>query len=134
VEYLAKSKVTLITGRSLAQGLGTELGKSTPKYRLNVAICEMSEETMSSLGLKHGYNVKISTQHGSVVVTAVKSSEDLPLGMVFMPYSPWSNLLIDSKTGGTGMPTYKGLSAEIETEVKESPMELSTLLQTFYRR
>jgi len=131
---LAKCKVTLTTGRSLAQGLGTELGKSTPKYRLNVAICELSEETMNSLGIEQGDNVRISTQFGSVVVTAVKGSEDLPLGMVFMPYSPWANLLIDSRTGGTGMPTYKGLTAEIETGVKEVPMELSKLLLTFYGR
>ncbi len=131
---MAKCKVTLTTGRSLAQGLGTELGKSTPKYRLNVAICELSEETMNSLGIEQGDNVRISTQFGSVVVTAVKGSEDLPLGMVFMPYSPWANLLIDSRTGGTGMPTYKGLTAEIETGVKEVPMELSKLLLTFYGR
>lgn len=134
MRFLAKCKVTLTTGRSLAQGLGTELGKSTPKYRLNVAICELSEETMNSLGIEQGDNVRISTQFGSVVVTAVKGSEDLPLGMVFMPYSPWANLLIDSRTGGTGMPTYKGLTAEIETGVKEVPMELSKLLLTFYGR
>jgi len=101
---------------------------------LNVAICELSEETMNSLGIEQGDNVRISTQFGSVVVTAVKGSEDLPLGMVFMPYSPWANLLIDSRTGGTGMPTYKGLTAEIETGVKEVPMELSKLLLTFYGR
>ena len=134
MRFLAKCKVTLITGRSLAQGLGTELGKSAPKYRLNVAICELSEETMNSLGIRQGDNVRISTQWGSVVVTAVKGSEDLPPGMVFMPYSPWSNLLIDSKTGGTGMPMYKGVAAEIETGVEESPMELNELLRTFYRR
>ncbi len=107
-------KAVLITGRTLGQGLGLELGKFSDIYYRHVAVCEMNPDDMAKLGLSNGSLVNVKTRHGRVTLRAMKSSEELPKGVVFIPYGPWVSLLIESETHGTGMPTFKGIEVEVE--------------------
>jgi len=79
----------------------------------------MSEEDMQKLGIKDGDRIKITTKYGSIVLTARRSKKIQQPGIVFIPYGPWANYVIDSSTEGTGMPLLKGLPAYIEPTAEE---------------
>lgn len=124
-------KVVLITGRTLAQGQSKEYGKTSAKYMESCATCEIDEADLAKMQIKVGENVKVTTKYGSVVVKAMKSREANP-GFIFIPYGPWANMLIGVETHGTGMPSFKGVEAEIEPAISEKVLGLEELLKTFY--
>ncbi|MFB0544045.1 MAG: molybdopterin dinucleotide binding domain-containing protein [Candidatus Bathyarchaeia archaeon] len=107
-------KAVLVTGRSLGQGLGIELGKSSDIYYRSVTTCEMNPEDMKKLGLGGGEHIRIMTDYGSVIVRAVEALEEVPPGVIFIPYGPWINLVVRTETHGTGMPSFKGIEVEVE--------------------
>lgn len=112
-------RVLIITGRTINQGCHKERGKLSKKYAESASICEMSEEDMQKLGIKDGDRIKITTKYGSIVLTARRSKKIQQPGIVFIPYGPWANYVIDSSTEGTGMPLLKGLPAYIEPTAEE---------------
>jgi formylmethanofuran dehydrogenase subunit D len=117
----SKLKIVILTGRTIDQGCGKEIGKASKEYVDSVAICEMNEEDMKNLGVKDGERVKVTTEFGSVVLTAKKSRRIRSPGAAFMPYGPWANFIMGSNTDGTGMPLLKGISASIERTDEEVP-------------
>jgi len=123
-----KLKVTLLTGRTINQGTGKEYGKFSEKYMENVALCQIDPEDMKKLGIKEGERVRVTTTFGSVVLKAVKSLRAPHSHVIFIPYGPWANVLIGPKTNGIGMPTFKGVPAEIEPS-EEKISTLRELLQ-----
>jgi len=127
-------KVTLLTGRTLRQGQGKEHGKLSELYRKSVAVCEMDPNDMKHLGIKENENVKIATDCGSVVVKAVKSLRAPHPGAVFVPYGPWVSMIMNSKTHGTGMPSLKGVEAEVEPAPKEPVLSLPELLKKHFKK
>ena len=125
--------VTLLTGRTLRQGQGKEYGKLSERYWKSVSICEVDPSDLVKLGIKAGKPVKITTSSGSVVVRAVKSMRGPHPGRIFVPYGPWASVIVDSKTDGTGMPSFKGVQAVIEPATQESEvLTLQQLLQHHY--
>ncbi len=131
---MPKLKVSLLTGRTLSQGQGKEYGKLSEEYWKSVAICEIDPDDMKRLEIKEGQNVKLTTGFGSAVVRAVKSARGPHPGVVFIPYGPWANLLVNPRTHGTGMPSFKGLSAEIEPAPGEQVLSLEELMKKHYKR
>ena len=127
-------EVTLITGRSLRQGSGKELGKLSDRYRDAVCICEMNAEDLEKLGIKAGVNVRVSTNVGSVVLKSALATQPLAQGTVFIPYGPYVNLLIDVKTDGTGMPHFKGVRAKVEPAPEEGVPDIKQLLITHFKK
>lgn len=119
----------LVTGRSLGQGLGIELGKYSKRYHGSVTVCEMNPKDMEGLGVKAGDTIRISTNFGYVIARVVESMQEIPSGIVFIPYGPWINTVVDPKTHGTGMPSFKGISVKIETVPKERVLELDELVK-----
>ena len=109
---MEKIKVTLISGRTSQQGVGLEVGKTSEEYFESVTYIELSAGDAGSLGVGGGDPVKVETAHGSVVVSA-KLSDKLEPGISFFPYGIWANQVFGSETGGTGMPKFKGVDAEI---------------------
>jgi formylmethanofuran dehydrogenase subunit D len=107
-------EVILLTGRTINQGCGKELGKFSESYMENVAVCEMNTEDMKKLGIKDKGNVKVTTEFGSVIVKAKKSRRLKAPSTVFVPYGPWANQVLASNTHGTGMPLLKGIKATVE--------------------
>jgi formylmethanofuran dehydrogenase subunit D len=107
-------EVSLLTGRTIDQGCGKELGKFSESYMESVAICEMNAEDMKNLRIRDNTKVKVTSQFGSVVVKAKKSRRLKTSGTVFIPYGPWANQILASNTNSTGMPLLKGIKATVE--------------------
>jgi len=131
---MPKLKVTLLTGRTIRQGQGKEYGKLSERYWKSVAICEIDPEDMKYLGIKENQSVKITTDYGSVVVKAVKSLRAPHRGAVFVPYGPWASVIVNPRTHGTGMPSFKGIEAVVEPASDQQVMHLQELLRQHYRK
>ncbi|MFQ6065276.1 MAG: molybdopterin dinucleotide binding domain-containing protein [Candidatus Bathyarchaeia archaeon] len=129
---MPKLKVTLLTGRTIDQGTRREHGKLSEKYQRSVAICEMDADDIKRLGIRENDNVKVITDFGSLVVRTVKSARAPHPGVIFIPYGPWASLIMDPETHGTGMPSLKGLPAEVEPAPKERVLNLSELLKEHF--
>jgi formylmethanofuran dehydrogenase subunit D len=125
---MPKLKVSLVTGRTINQGRGKESGKLTKEYLDSVTICQIDPDDMKDLGVKENTNVKVTTNFGSVVLKAVKSARAPHPKVVFVPYGPWASLIMNPKTHGTGMPSLKGIAAEIEPASAEEVLDLQDLL------
>jgi len=130
---MPKLKVSLLTGRTIDQGTGKEMGKLSKEYLESVVICQMDPEDMKFLGIKENNNVKIITDFGSVVMKAVKSARAPHPKVAFIPYGPWANIIMNPKTHGTGMPSFKGIPAEIEPAPEEKVLTLHDLLNQYHK-
>lgn len=128
---MARLRVSLITGRTVDQGRWKELGKLSREYMESVAICEIDPDDLKKLGLREGENVRVKTRFGSVILKAKKSKRRPHPGVVFIPYGPWASLVVDPETDGTGMPSLKGVDAEIEP-TDEDVMSLEDVLLSVY--
>ena len=67
-----KLRATLITGRTIDQGVGKEMGKGSKEYFDSSAVCFIDKADMIKLGIKSGTNVKVTSKYGSVIVKAQK--------------------------------------------------------------
>jgi formylmethanofuran dehydrogenase subunit D len=128
---MPKLKVSLLTGRTIDQGKGKEMGKLSKEYLESVIICQMDPKDMRSLGIKENTNVQVTTDFGSVVLRAVKSARTPHPKVVFIPYGPWASLIMNPKTHGTGMPSLKGIPAEVESAPNKKVPSLKSLLAQF---
>jgi formylmethanofuran dehydrogenase subunit D len=72
----------------------------------------------------------VSTNHGSVVVKALKSLRAPHPGIVYIPYGPWANVVVNPETHGIGMPSFKGVPAEVEPAPDKPVLSLKELLET----
>ena len=129
---MAKLKMTLLTGRSIDQGVGKELGKLTKEYENSVAVCELDPEDIKALDLQQKENVRVTTNSGSVVLRTAESKRSPHQGVAYVPYGPWVNVIIGTETSGTGMPSYKGVPVEIEPAGNEHVKNARELLQSLY--
>ena len=109
------------------------MGKLSKEYLESVVICQMDPEDMKFLGIKENNNVKVITDFGSVVLKAVKSARAPHPKVAFIPYGPWANIIMNPKTHGTGMPSFKGIPAEIEPAPEEKVLTLHDLLNQYYK-
>ena len=111
--------MTLIAGRTAKQGVAISVGKLKPAYQEITSTVEMNADDMARLGLKDGDEVELSTAVGKTVVTcAGRKPDDLPSGLLFLPYGPHSTPLMGSDTAGSGMPISKNLSVTVEAKAK----------------
>jgi len=131
---MPKLRVSLLTGRTIDQGTGKEYGKLTKEYFESVTICQMDPKDMESLGVKENEHIKVTTNFGSVVIKAIPSTKAPHPQIAFIPYGPWANLVMDPQTHGSGMPSLKGISAEITPARDEEVLPLLELLKIHYRK
>jgi len=125
---LTRAQVTLLTGRSLSQGRTKEHGKLSEVYLQAVACCEVNAADLEKISVTHGQNIRVITEHGSVIVKSIAPTQALPQGIVFMPYSLWATQLSGPDTDGTGMPSYKGVPAMIESAADEKVLSMDELV------
>jgi formylmethanofuran dehydrogenase subunit D len=130
---MPKLKVSLLTGRTIDQGKGKEYGKLSKEYWESVTICLLDPKDMRYLEVKENENIKVSTKSGSVIMKAVKSARAPHPRVAFIPYGPWASILMNTKTHGTGMPSLKGIPAEIEPAPKEKVLSLPELLNKHFK-
>jgi len=124
-----KLKVTLLTGRTIEQGVAKERGKFSEEYMESVSVCYVDPEDLKKLGIKEKINVSVSTDYVSLVVKAVKSLRGPHSGVIFVPYGPWANVVVDPETHGVGMPSLKGIPAEVESAPDKPVLSLEELLR-----
>ncbi len=129
-----KLQVTLLTGRTIEQGVGKEQGKASKEYAESVSVCFIDLEDLKKLGIEEKTNVLISTIYGSVVLRALKSPQAPHLGIIFIPYGPWANVIVDPETDNVGMPSLKGIPAEIEPAGDKPLLSLKELLKTMFKK
>ena len=121
-------RVTLLTGRTIEQGVGKERGKASKEYLESVSVCYIDPEDLKRLGIKEKTNVMVSTDYGSVVVKALKSLRAPHPSIIFIPYGPWANVIVNPETHGIGMPSFKGIPAEVEPAPDKPILSLEELL------
>ena len=93
-----KLKVTLLTGRTIEQGVGKEKGKGSKEYFEACSMCFMDADDMKKLGVKNNTNILVSTPYGSVVLKAVKYPRGATPGLIYIPYGPWANAICSDET------------------------------------
>jgi formylmethanofuran dehydrogenase subunit D len=125
---MPKLNVLVLTGRTIDQGRGKEMGKLSDVYLKDVTQCQIDPEDMKALGLRRNANVKLTTKFGSVVLKAVKSLRGPHPHMVFVSYGPWASIISDPETHGSGMPSLKGMSGELEPAPNEKVLTLKELV------
>ena len=123
-----KLRATLITGRTIEQGVGKELGKGSIEYYDSSAVCFFDKSDMIKLGIKNGSTVKVSSKWGSVIVKAQRYPWGDMTGMVFMPCGLWANAITGDDTYSMGMPIFKGFPVEVEAAPNETVLTLDEFL------
>lgn len=107
--------MTLIAGRSMKQGQTLNAGKLKGEYGEVTSTGEMNAEDMARLGLSDGDRVRLRSEAGETVVRLMgRKPEDLPAGLIFLPYGPPSSQLMGSDTALSGMPLSKNIEVEVE--------------------
>lgn len=122
-------KLTLVTGRTISQGVTREGKKMLREYMESVAVCELDPEDFGKLAVKEGDPVRVKTMYGTVVVSAKASTQVPHPGIAFIPLGPWANEVIGQDTDSIGMPSFKGIQAEIEPALAEKILDASTLIK-----
>lgn len=126
-------RVTLITGRTIEQGVGKEQGKASREYAESVSICYIDPDDLKKLAVKENTSVLVSTEYGSVVLRALKSLRAPHAGVIFIPYGPWANAVVDPETDSIGMPSLKGIPAEVTPAPDKPVLSLTELLKEQFR-
>ena len=129
-----KLRAILITGRTIDQGVGKEMGKGSQEYFDSSSICVIDESDMKKLGIKSRANVKVTSKYGSVIVKAAKNPYGSNPGLVFIPCGLWANAICGDETFGMGMPLYKGFAVEVEPAPNQVVLTLDELLKEEYGR
>ncbi|MCW4030690.1 MAG: molybdopterin dinucleotide-binding protein [Candidatus Bathyarchaeota archaeon] len=129
-----KLRVTLITGRTIEQGVGKELGKGSDEYFESCAVCFMDKSDMMKLGARDGSIVRVTSKYGSVILRAQKYQWGVMPGMAFIPCGSWANAICGDETYSMGMPLFKGFPIEIELAPNEQVLPLEELLMKQFGR
>ena len=70
---------------------------------------------MERLDLADGDRVQLTSETGRIQVQVkAAKGEELPPGILFIPYGDLSSRLMAADTHGSGMPTSKGIDVEME--------------------
>jgi formylmethanofuran dehydrogenase subunit D len=129
-----KLRVTLLTGRTIEQGVGKEQGKISQEYFEACSMVYMDSEDMKKLGVKNNTNVLVTTPQGSVVLKAVKYPRSPTPGLIYIPYGPWANAICSNATTSIGMPSFKGTPAEVEAAPDKPVLSIKELLKSQFGR
>jgi len=79
----------------------------------------MDHDDLKKLGAWRNTNVRVTSDHGSVIVKAIEATQGPHPGVAFIPMGPWANSVINPDTYSTGMPTFKGVPVKVEVAINE---------------
>ena len=111
---MSLNNLTLLTGRTINQGIALEGGKTTKENVRAAAICTFDKEDFKKLDCMVGTPVKVTTDYGEVVVHSTITEEGPHPGIIFIPMGPWANQVVNPDTQATGTPTFRGMEAKVE--------------------
>ena len=129
-----KLHVTLLTGRTIEQGVGKEYGKASQEYYDACSMVYMDADDLKKIGVKNNTNVQVSTVYGSVVLKAVTYPRGPTPGLIYIPYGPWANAICSDSTTSIGMPSFKGTPAEVDAAPDKKVLSLKELLKSEFGR
>jgi formylmethanofuran dehydrogenase subunit D len=127
-------EVTLITGRTIDQGIALEGGKLSQAYVKASAVCYMDPNDMKRIGVITGDIVSVKTHFGQIIVRVVKSEDTPHVGLAFIPMGPWANQVTDYNTDSIGMPSFKGMKATVEPAQGSKILDAATLVKTAFKK
>ena len=125
---MPKLDVLVLTGRTIDQGRGKEMGKTSDVYRKDTSQVQIDPEDMKALGLRRNANVRVTTDFGSVILRAIKSIRGPHPKMVFISYGPWASMVSDPETHGSGMPSLKGMQGILEPAPDKEVLSMEELV------
>ena len=111
---MSLNDLILLTGRTINQGVALEGGKATKENVRAAGICTFDKDDFIKLDTIAGTPVKVTTDHGEVIVYSTITEEGPHPGIIFIPMGPWGNQVVNPDTQGCGTPTYKGMKAKVE--------------------
>lgn len=129
-----KLRVMLITGRTIDQGVGKEMGKGSKEYFDSSAVCFIDQADFNKLGIRSRTNVRVTSKYGSVIVKSLKNPYGSNPGIIFIPCGSWANAICGDETFGMGMPLFKGFMVDVEPAPNEPILTLEELLLKEYGR
>jgi formylmethanofuran dehydrogenase subunit D len=129
-----KLHVTLLSGRTIEQGVGKEYGKASHEYYDACSMVYMDADDMKKLGVRNNSNVKVTTPVGSIVLKAVKYPRGPTPGLIYIPYGPWANAVCSDATTSIGMPSFKGTPADVEAAPSEKVLNIEELMMEEFGR
>ncbi len=129
-----KLNVTLLSGRTIEQGVGKEKGKSSKEYFDACAMVYMDADDMKKLNVRNNTNVLVTTINGSVVLKAIKYPRSATPGLIYIPYGPWANAVCSDRTTSIGMPSFKGTPAQVEPAPDKQVLTIEELLKSEFGR
>jgi formylmethanofuran dehydrogenase subunit D len=129
-----KLRVTLLSGRTIEQGVGKEYGKASHEYYDACSMVYMDADDMKKLGVKNNTNVQVTTPIGSVILKAVKYPRSATPGLIYIPYGPWANAVCSDATTSIGMPSFKGTPADVEAAPDKKVLSIEELLMSEFGR
>jgi len=114
---MARTKeVTIVTHRDIFQEQEKAKDRYTQEYQDLSALIVLDRSDMKLIGAEDGDMVLVENEWGSVVVKAkLSEEEDSHSGIAFMPNSPWSNQIVSGDTGGSGIPDFKKVVANVSS-------------------
>lgn len=127
-----KLHATLITGRTIDQGVGKEMGKGSKEYFDSASVCFIDEADLRKLGIRSRTNVQVTSKYGTVTVKALKNPYGANPGIVFIPCGIWANAICGDETYGMGMPLFKGFTVDVEPAPTGVVLTLDELLKLEY--
>lgn len=128
---MSLDNLILITGQQIDQGVALEAGKTKSRYVRAAGVCMIDKEDFKKLDCLIGTPVKVTTDHGEVIVYSRLTDEGPHPGVIFIPAGPWANQLVNPDSQGMGTPTYKGIKAKIEPVKNGKVLDTITLLKKY---
>jgi formylmethanofuran dehydrogenase subunit D len=128
------NNLILLTGRTIDQGVALEGGKTTREGVRAAAICMFDKDDFKKLDCLAGTPVKVSTDHGEVVVYSTISEEGPHPGIIFIPLGPWANQVVNPDSQACGTPTYKGMRARVDVMKSAKVLDALDLIKTLKER
>ena len=105
----------LIPGRTGKQGCGISEGKFKENYQSEINALQVNPEDMERLGITDGDRVRLTSEAGQIeIAVRTPPKDELPAGLLFIPYGDMSSRLMGGDTHGSGMPTSKGIDVQLE--------------------
>jgi formylmethanofuran dehydrogenase subunit D len=113
--HMPRTPFILIPGRTSRQGTTLNEGKFSAAYVEETSTLMMCPDDMTRLALKAGDRVRLWSEQGQIEIACQAAKKDeLPPGLLFLPYGDMSSRLMGGDTHGTGMPNSKGIDVELE--------------------
>jgi formylmethanofuran dehydrogenase subunit D len=120
----------LLTGRTINQGVALEGGKTSKENVRAAAICVFDKEDFKKLNTMVGTPVKVSTDHGEVIVYSTITEEGPHPGIIFIPMGPWANQVVNPDSQSCGTPTFKGMRAKVDVLKTGRVLDALDLMKT----